>query len=302
MKAAAYTQYGPPDVVQIMDVEKPVPKDNEVLIKVRAASVNPADWRLMGGAPYVFRVLFRLRKPTPAEPGRLGHDVAGAVEVVGRNVTRFKPGDPVFGTCRGALAEYACASESALIGKPEKLTFEEAASVPVAALTALQGLRDKGRIQPGHKVLINGAGGRCGHVRGADRQVVRRGGDRRLRHEECGHGAIPRRGPRYRLHPGGFHQERATIRPDSRQRGEPFVVRLEGRPESQGHLCDRRSAQEPFRIRPHSYGCSTCVVALREPAVPHVHRENEQRRPDHHPRTHGYRKSETGHRQALQAE
>jgi NADPH:quinone reductase-like Zn-dependent oxidoreductase len=113
MKAAAYTRYGPPGVVQIMDVEKPVPKDNEVLIKVRAASVNPADWRLMGGTPYVFRVLFRLRKPTPAEPGRLGHDVAGQVEVVGRNVTRFKPGDPVFGTCRGALAEYACASESA---------------------------------------------------------------------------------------------------------------------------------------------------------------------------------------------
>jgi NADPH:quinone reductase-like Zn-dependent oxidoreductase len=92
MKAAAYTRYGPPDVVQIMDVEKPVPKDNEVLIKVRAASVKPADWRLMGGAPYVFRVLFRLRKPTPAEPGRLGHDVAGQVEVVGRNVSRFKPG------------------------------------------------------------------------------------------------------------------------------------------------------------------------------------------------------------------
>ena len=116
----------------------------------------------MEGAPYVFRVLFQLRKPTPAEPGRLGHDVAGQVEVVGRNVTRFKPGDPVFGTCRGALAEYACASESALIGKPENLTFEEAASVPVAALTALQGLRDKGQIQPGHKVLINGAGGGVG--------------------------------------------------------------------------------------------------------------------------------------------
>jgi NADPH:quinone reductase-like Zn-dependent oxidoreductase len=96
-----------------MDVEKPVPKDNEVLIEVRAASVNPADWRLKGGAPYVFRVLFLLRKPTPTEPGRLGHDVAGQVEEVGRNVTRFKPGDPVFGTCRGALAEYACASESA---------------------------------------------------------------------------------------------------------------------------------------------------------------------------------------------
>jgi NADPH:quinone reductase-like Zn-dependent oxidoreductase len=148
--------------VQITDLDKPVPKDNEVLLKVRAVSVNPADWRLMRGAPYVFRVLFRLRKPTPAEPGALGHDVAGEVEAVGRNVTRFKPGDAVFGGCRGALAEYACGSESALIGKPEKLTFEEAASVPVAALTALQGLRDKGRIQPGHKVLINGAAGGVG--------------------------------------------------------------------------------------------------------------------------------------------
>jgi NADPH:quinone reductase-like Zn-dependent oxidoreductase len=132
------------------------------LLKVHAVSVNPADWRLMRGAPYVFRVLFRLRKPTPAEPGALGSDVAGRVEVVGRNVTRFKPGDAVFGTRRGALAEYVCASESALIRKPEKLTFEEAASVPVAAVTALQGLRDKGRIQPGHKVLINGAAGGVG--------------------------------------------------------------------------------------------------------------------------------------------
>ena len=162
MKAAVFTRYGPPDVVQIMDLQKPVPKDNEALIKVRAASINPADWRLMGGVPYVFRLLFRLRKPTPSEPGRLGHDLAGQVEAVGRNVTRFKPGDQVFGTCLGALAEYACASESTLIAKPENLTFEEAASVPVAALTALQGLRDKGRIQPGQKVLINGAAGGVG--------------------------------------------------------------------------------------------------------------------------------------------
>ena len=162
MKAAVYTRYGPPDVAQITDVEKLVPTDNEVLIKVGAASVNPADWRLMRGAPYLFRLLFRLRKPTMTNPGRLGHDVAGEVEAVGRNVTLFQPGDAVFGWCRGALAEYACASESALIVKPESLTFEEAASVPVAALTALQGLRDKGRIQPGHKVLINGAAGGVG--------------------------------------------------------------------------------------------------------------------------------------------
>ena len=162
MKAAVYTRYGPPDVVQITDVEKPVPKDNEVLIKVRAASINPLDWRLMLGVPPIFRILFRLRKPTITEPGRLGRDVAGEIEAVGRNVSQFKPGDEVFGWCRGALAEYVCTSESALVVKPKELTFEQAASVLVAALTALQGLRDQGQIRPGQKVLINGAAGGVG--------------------------------------------------------------------------------------------------------------------------------------------
>ncbi|HEY6943815.1 MAG TPA: NAD(P)-dependent alcohol dehydrogenase [Candidatus Acidoferrum sp.] len=162
MKAAVYTRYGPPDVVEITEIEKPVAKDNEVLIKVRAAAVNPADWRLMRGAPYVFRILFRLRKPTIAEPGRLGHDVAGKVEAVGKNVTRFKPGDEVFGAGHGALAEYVCAAESRLAIKPAGVSFEQAASVPVAALTALQGLRDKGKIQAGQRVLINGAAGGVG--------------------------------------------------------------------------------------------------------------------------------------------
>jgi NADPH:quinone reductase-like Zn-dependent oxidoreductase len=159
MKAAVYTRYGPPDVVQIKDVEKPVPKDNEVLIRVRAASVNPLDWRLMKGRPYSLRILFGLRKPTIARPGR---DVAGQVEAVGRNVTQFKPGDEVFGACGGAFAEYVCTPEAALVIKPNNVTFEQAASAPVAAFTALQGLRDKGQIQPGQKVLINGAAGGVG--------------------------------------------------------------------------------------------------------------------------------------------
>ena len=162
MKAAVYARYGPPDVVQIADIEKPVPKDNEVLIKVRAASVNPLDWRIMRGAPHIIRLLFGLRKPTVAQPARLGRDVAGQVEAVGRNVTQFKSGDEVFGTCRGAFAEYACTPESALVVKPDNVTFEQAASVPVAGLSALQGLRDKGRIQPGQRVLINGAAGGVG--------------------------------------------------------------------------------------------------------------------------------------------
>ncbi len=159
MKAAVYRRYGPPDVVQIEDVEKPVPKDKEVLIKVRAASVNPLDVGLMKGKPHSFRILFGLRKPRLTRPGV---DVAGQVEAVGRNVTQFKPGDAVFGSCRGAFAEYVCTSEPKLAMKPDNVTFEQAASVPVAALTALQGLRDKGHIQPGQKVLINGAAGGVG--------------------------------------------------------------------------------------------------------------------------------------------
>lgn len=162
MKAAIYARYGPPDVVQIADIEKPIPKDDEVLIKVYAASLNPLDWRLLRGVPPIFRLLFRVPKPTVASPGRLGRDVAGQVEAVGRNVTRFKPGDAVFGWCEGAIAEYACTPESALVAKPENVTFEQGASVAVAALTALQSLRDKGKIRPGCKILMNGAAGGVG--------------------------------------------------------------------------------------------------------------------------------------------
>jgi NADPH:quinone reductase-like Zn-dependent oxidoreductase len=164
MKAALCTRYGPPDVIQIKDVEKPVPKNDEVLIKVRAASVNPLDWHTMRGSPYLARMIGGLREPKDA---RLGVDVAGQVEAVGSDVTDFHPGDEVFGMCKGSFAEYACASESALAMsvlaiKPANVTFEQAASVPVAAFTALQGLRDKGQLRRGQKVLINGASGGVG--------------------------------------------------------------------------------------------------------------------------------------------
>jgi len=162
MKAIVHYNYGSPDVLKLEEIEKPTAGDDEVLIKVRAASVNPADRHLMRGAPYFFRILFGLRKPSITQPGRPGRDVAGEVEAVGRHVTQFKPGDAVFGSCLGAFAEYACASESKLVAKPDNVTFEQAASVPIAALTALQGLRDKGQIQPGQKVLINGAAGGVG--------------------------------------------------------------------------------------------------------------------------------------------
>ena len=159
MKAILYSQYGSPDVLRCEEIEKPTPAADEALIKVRAASINPLDWRLMKGRPYVFRLLGGLRRPKLTRPGV---DVAGLVEAVGGSVTRFKPGDGVFGSCRGALAEYACASESKLAARPDNVTFEQAASAPVAALTALQGLRDKGKIKPGQKVLINGAAGGVG--------------------------------------------------------------------------------------------------------------------------------------------
>ena len=159
MKAIVYHEYGSPDVLKCEEVEKPVPKDDEVLIKIRAASVNPLDWRLMKGKPAILRMFFGLRKP---RLGRPGIDVAGVVEAVGSNVTQFKPGDEVFGACRGTFAEYGCTAASKLVLKPGNVTFEQAASANVAGLTALQGLRDKGKIQPGSKVLINGAAGGVG--------------------------------------------------------------------------------------------------------------------------------------------
>ena len=158
MKAITCSKYGPPEVLKCEEIEKPTAGDDEVLIEVRAASVNPLD-QLFRGTSYLIRILTGLRKP---KDPRVGHDVAGRVEAVGRNVTRFKPGDEVFGSCLGAFAEYACTPESALVIKPGNVTFEQAASAPVAAVTALQGLRDKGRIQPGQKVLINGAAGGVG--------------------------------------------------------------------------------------------------------------------------------------------
>ena len=159
MKAIVYHTYGSADVLKCEEVEKPTPGDDEVLIRVRAASVNPLDWRLARAKPYMRRMMFRLGKAKITRPGV---DVAGQVEAVGRNVSHFNPGDEVFGACYGAFAEYACTSESKLVIKPANVSFEQAASIPVAALTALQGLRDKGKIQAEQAVLINGAAGGVG--------------------------------------------------------------------------------------------------------------------------------------------
>jgi NADPH:quinone reductase-like Zn-dependent oxidoreductase len=160
MKAIVYTKYGLPEVLQLKDVEKPTPKDDEVLIKIHAASVNAYDWHFLTADIFLIRLMGGgLLKPKNT---RLGADVAGRVEAVGKNVKQFQPDDEVFGMVRGGFAEYACALENALTFKPSNLSFEEAAAVPMAAVTALQGLRDEGQIQAGQKVLINGASGGVG--------------------------------------------------------------------------------------------------------------------------------------------
>jgi NADPH:quinone reductase-like Zn-dependent oxidoreductase len=163
MKAIVYTRYGPPDVLELKEVEKPTPEDNEVLIKVHATSVNWSDWHTLRADPFLVRLAAGLLKP---KNKILGFDVAGRVEAVGVNVKQFQPGDEVFGdifACGGgAFAEYVSVPENALVLKPANLIFEQAAAVPVAAVTALQGLRDQGQIQPGQKILINGASGGVG--------------------------------------------------------------------------------------------------------------------------------------------
>ena len=160
MKAIVHRCYGSADVLKFEEIAKPIAADDEVLVKVRAASVNPLDWHYMSGTPYIMRMSSGLGAP---ENMRMGVDFAGIVEAVGKNVKRFKPGDEVFGGRTGALAEYVAVREDRTLAlKPSNLSFEQAAAIPVAAITALQGLRDKGRLQPGQKVLINGASGGVG--------------------------------------------------------------------------------------------------------------------------------------------
>ncbi len=158
MRAIVHNTYGSPDVLEFQEIEKPELTDDAVLVRVRAASINPADLYTLSGRPLLIRVRGGLLKP---KDNRLGIDFAGTVEAVGKAVTGLRVGDEVFGGKSGALAEYVCVREGVVL-KPANLTFEEAAAVPVAAITALQGLRDKGQIQPGQKVLINGASGGVG--------------------------------------------------------------------------------------------------------------------------------------------
>jgi NADPH:quinone reductase-like Zn-dependent oxidoreductase len=160
MKGVALRCYGPPEVLQLEQLAKPIPADDQLLVKVHAAALNPVDWHYMRGSPYVMRLSSGIGAPSDS---RVGVDFAGVVEAVGKNVTRFKPGDEVFGGADGAVAEYVVVRESRGVAlKPANVTFDQASSVGVAALTALQGLRDHGGLKPGQKVLINGASGGVG--------------------------------------------------------------------------------------------------------------------------------------------
>ncbi|MEM8804566.1 MAG: NAD(P)-dependent alcohol dehydrogenase [Cyanobacteria bacterium P01_G01_bin.38] len=163
MKAIVLSQYGSPDNLELKDVEKPVPKDDEVLVKVHATTINDWDWCLVRGNPFYIRLLCGWRKPNIQIPGA---EVAGQVEAVGQNVTQFRPGDAVYGDISecgfGGFAEYVCVPETALALMPERMTFTEAAAIPHAAMLAVQGLIDVGQLQPGQKLLINGAGGGVG--------------------------------------------------------------------------------------------------------------------------------------------
>ncbi len=159
MRAIVYRNYGPPDVLKLEEIETPVPRENQVLVRVRAASINPLDWHFIRGTPWPMRLITGLGRPR--SPG-VGRDLAGEVAAVGKGVRQFKPGDSVFGAGRGAFAEFACAAESELALKPQEVSFEQAAAVPIAGLTALQALRDKVHARPGMKILVNGAAGGVG--------------------------------------------------------------------------------------------------------------------------------------------
>jgi NADPH:quinone reductase-like Zn-dependent oxidoreductase len=159
VQAVNYHRYGSPDVLELQEIPKPAPKEDEVLIRVHASSVNPYDWHFLRGAPSVLRLFLGVRKP---KSPRLGADVAGIIEAVGTKVIQFTPGDFVFGTVKGSFAEYACAPASQLAAKPQEISFEQAACLPIAGITALQGLRDKGKVRTGQAILINGAAGGVG--------------------------------------------------------------------------------------------------------------------------------------------
>jgi NADPH:quinone reductase-like Zn-dependent oxidoreductase len=202
MQAIVHSRYGPPDALELKDIDQPVIDDDQVLVRVHAAAVGKGDWLTVRGLPYIARLRYGLRKPKHPVPG---FDVAGRVEAVGSKVTQLQPDDEVFGWCEGSFAEYASVPQGQLARKPANLTFEQAAAVPISGFAALQALRDTGGIQPGQQVVIIGASGGVGSYAvqlakafGAPVTGVCSTQERR-------DGPIDRRRPRHRLHPRRLH-------------------------------------------------------------------------------------------------
>ncbi len=238
MKAIVQDQYGPPDVLELRDIGRPEIGDDEVLVRVHAAGVDRGVWHLTMGLPYLIRLAgFGLRAPKNPVPGM---DVAGVVEAVGKDVTSFRPGDEVFGVGQGTFAEYACAREDKLAPRPTNLTLEQAAAVAISGLTALQGLRDHGKVRQGQEVLVIGASGGVGTFAV---QIAKAFGARVT--GVCSTTKVEmvrshRRGSRHRLHPRGLRRHRAALRPDPGHRRELVAVAPPARPHAPGNAHHRR--------------------------------------------------------------
>ena len=272
MKAIVHHRYGP-DGVELREVDLPTIEDHQVLLKVHASSVNPAEWYRIQG-PFFARFDSGLRRPKNLS---IGGDVAGRVEAVGSDVTDFQPGDDVFGTAGGAWADYTPAREVRLVRKPASVSYEEAAAVPVAALTALRALRDHGNIPAGQKVLINGASEASARTPSA-REVVRRRGHRQVQREERRPGRNARRRPRGRLHAAGLHTRRRASRRHARHRGQPAGPRIPARLEAGGDRRGRRSADVRARARsPEAPHRLSRDVAGSKPARGQLRREDHER-------------------------
>ena len=280
MKTMVQDEYGSPDVLELRDIDKPEIGDDEVLVHVRAAGVNPGDWAIMSGLPYIARPVYGLRKPKNAVRGT---DVAGTVEAVGAGVRRFQPGEEVFGWCSGlggAFAEYAAASEDALAPKPTNLTFEQAAAVPMAGIVALQALRDHGNVRAGQKVLINGASGGIGTfaVQIAKALGAEVTGVCSTRNVEMVRSIGADHVIDYTRE--DFTQRDAALRLHPRQRGEPFAVRPPTRPHPEGNArAQRRRVRQPLVRRRRSRDRRARVEPVREPQAAAVSRVAEARGP-----------------------
>ena len=302
MQAIVQDRYGEAlDVLRLEEVERPAIGDDEVLVRVRAAGLDRGVWHVMAGLPYPVRLAgYGVRKPKNRVRGR---EVAGRVEAVGKSVTAFRVGDEVFGIAEGSFAEYARADEKKLAPKPKNLTFAQAAASTISALTALQGVRDKGEVQPGHKVLVIGASGGVGTFAV---QIAKALGAEVTGVAQCcegRHGAIDRRRPCHRLHEIRHHRQRTALRRDPRHRRQPHAQATPPRAGAAwhaGHHGWRDRRQVHRRLRPRVPGDDALTVRRSEAALTAELRERCGPARAH--RAHRSRQGHPGHRPQLPAE